>query len=198
MKQLGLCLFIALFIIDVANAQATAPKSKSYPTAESAALTDADTKWADEYGPWDFSGLVGWYSPALGIQALAAYRVMDNLIPDLDESLSLESGITLVTSNENVSGMGVTRSSFEIPIAARWDFRIPNTPIMAGPAAGFSYLNNSAVVNVNGQNDTNRGSGMFFRAGIFGMYRLQEQMWLRTDLTTGSFTTFKLGMTYAL
>jgi hypothetical protein len=194
-------LLIALFGIVVtgsfAKAASTA-KTKVYPTAESIAITDADTRWAHEYGPWDFSGLVGWYSPALGIQALAGYRILDNVIPDVDESLSLESGVTVVTANESVTGMGVSRTSFEIPLLARWDFRIPDTPLMVGPIAGFSYLSNSATVSLNGVTDTSRGSGLFFRAGAFGMYRLQEQIWLRADFITGSYNTFQVGMAYAL
>ena len=137
--------------------------TKAEPKISIPHISYADTAWSSNYGPLDFSGTLGFYDGRFGMQALAAYRLVDSIIRDINESLSVEAGIGQL-------GVG----TFEIPIMARWDFRVNNTKFIFGPKAGLTYVPNK----VN------------FQIGAMGIYQFMEEFGARADLLLGSYTTF--------
>src|ERR1700677_2007586 len=101
-----------------------APAKKYNPYVTPA--NPVDTRWAQAHSPWDFSAMLALYSPGFGVGARAAYRILDSLIPDVDDSMSIEAGIGYVGASNTYGGLSVSYSLIEIPVLARWDFRLDN------------------------------------------------------------------------
>jgi hypothetical protein len=177
-----------------ASARATYQSPKKYVAP---APTGIDTQWADSHGPWDFSGLLGLYNPGFGFEALAAYRVADNLINDLDESLSVETGIGYSYANDTYFGTGISYSQIEVPFMARWDFRIPNSRFIAGPRGGFNYFT-AGTATVNNVQITQRGGALYLQLGGFGMYNFNDKWAARVQLMFINYTVITFGATYFL
>jgi hypothetical protein len=155
-----------------------------------------DTRWAAAHSPWDFSGLLGLYNPGIGVQALGAYRVLNSVLEDVDDSLSVEAGIGYVGATNTYGGVSVSYSLFEIPVLARWDFRLSNARFVVGGNAGFVYMagSNTTVNNVS----YNTGTGLFFLIGGQGMYRFNDNWAVRVNIDVGGYTIFAVGATYFL
>lgn len=159
--------------------------------------SDLDTRWANHNGPWDFSGMLGLYNPGFGLEGLAAYRIVDNLIPNIDDSLSVESGLGYISVNDSVAGTNVSYSTFEVPIMGRWDFRLNDSRIIVGPRAGFTYLSGGTVT-IGGTSYSVRGGGLYLQIGGFGIFRFNDQWAGRAGIAVGGYTTLTLGVTYFL
>ncbi|MCC6277017.1 MAG: outer membrane beta-barrel protein [Oligoflexia bacterium] len=193
-------ILLSAIILSAQLALAQGARSGKYTTGAqtSKTLSEEDRSWANEYGPWDFTAFVGFYNPGMGIQGLAAYRLLDSVLPNVDDSLSLESGLGFVSASETLGGQSVSYTAIEFPIQARWDFRIPDTAFMVGPRAGINYLTAGGSTTVNGVTYKSRGSEIYFQAGGHATYRLTEQWWLRTQVMFGSYTSIAVGGSFAL
>jgi hypothetical protein len=173
------------------------PKEWQEPKKFVASSSDIDSQWADSHGPWDFTGVLGLFNPGVGFQALGAYRINDNLIKNVDESLSFETGIGYLVANDSYAGASVVYSEIEIPFMARWDFRIPKTKVIAGPRMGFTYLSAGTITSQAVQ-VTMRGGALYYQMGGFGMYQINDQWAARVQLMFVNYTDLTFGVTYFL
>lgn len=147
---------------------------------------------------WDFSAVIGLYNPGTGFGARAAYRIVDDLIPSANDSLSIESGLSFISVSESVLGVSSSYSVVEIPVHARWDFHVANKKLLVGPVAGFNYLTASSVT-VGGQTVTvSRSGGVYIQLGGSGIYYFSDNFGAQAQLLIGSYTTLMLGINYAL
>ncbi len=206
MSKFTAVVFVALVILTslggLASAQSTTPihPRKKVITATHAQNVVPHSVY-DRHGttPWDFSGMLSLYSPGFAIGGLAAYRLTDNLLPKVDQSLSVESGVNAIFVNDNYGGASVSYSLIEIPVQARWDFYFDQGKFLVGPRAGFNFLAGSSNVTVNGTSySINRGGGVYFQLGASGMYYFNPQWAVRAIIELGGYTTLALGLNYAL
>jgi hypothetical protein len=172
---------------------AAAKKYKPYVTP----ANPIDTRWASAHSPWDFSGMLALYSPGFGFGARAAYRILNSVIEDVDDSLSVEAGIGYIGASNTYGGLSQSYSLIEIPILARWDFRLDNARFVVGGNAGFSYLGGSSVT-VNGTNYSTGGGTLYFLLGGQGMYRFNDNWAVRANLDFGGYFSIAAGVTYFL
>jgi hypothetical protein len=210
-------LFALLFAGALVSAQALAADTNTHPATKKTTVaqqhrthrtthttTPSYTSSYNSYSstapasPWDFSGQLLIWNPGVGFHALAAYRVLDNVVPNLDNSLSVESGLGFVSISDSVNGLGVSYSFIEIPIMARWDIRIRDSNFIVGPRAGFEYLAGGGSVTVNGVNVNVRGNSLYFQFGGFGEYKFNSQWAARVDLMLVNWTAINLGVAYFL
>jgi len=197
MKHLRLALVILTIIIgitDITHAQSPrrpVRKYRPYVTPSN----PIDTRWANDHSRWDFSGLLGLYNPGFGADARVAYRVLNSVLEDVDDSLSAEVGIGFVGQTNTYGGQSVSTSLVEIPLLARWDFRINNTNFIVGPNVGFGILaGNSVTVN----NVSYSTGGFYFLIGGQGIYKFNEHWGARANVDFGGYTNFSIGATYFL
>jgi hypothetical protein len=167
-------------------------KYKPYVTPAS----PIDTRWANAHGPWDFSGLLGLYNPGFGIDARIAYRVLNSILEDVDDSLSVEVGVGFVSATNTYGGQSISTSLLEIPILARWDFRINNTNFIVGPNLGIGILTGASTTVNNVTYTTGPGFGILI--GGQGMYRFTDHWAGRVNVDFGDYTALTLGATYFL
>lgn len=154
----------------------------------------------DRHGttPWDFSGMLGLYNPGVGFGVLAAYRVTDSILPHVDQSLSVESGLNFISVSDNLAGSSISYSLIEIPIQARWDFYMAQGKLLVGPRAGFDFLTGTSVT-VNGVSySIARSGGLYFQIGGSAIYYFSPQFGVRANLSIGGYTTLAIGVNYAL
>ena len=156
-----------------------------------------DSQWAQSHSPWDFSGLLGLFNPGFGFEALGAYRVADNVLTNIDDSLSIEAGLGFFAASSNVIGGSYSYSEVEIPIMARWDFRIPNSKFIAGPELGFTYFT-AGTVTVNNVQYAQSGGGLYLQLGGFGMWQFNDKFAIRGELKIINYTVIAFGVTYFL
>ncbi len=192
-----LIVFLAVFTLASA-AQAQTPRRKA-PAARPAKY-EYRTPVASTMpaSPWDFSAMLGLYNPGVGFGALAAYRILDQVLHEGDNSLSFESGINFVSVSDSVASSSVSYTLIEIPFQARWDFRLSEGKLIVGPRAGFNYLSGSSVTINNVNYTISRSGGIFFQLGGFGMYRFTENLAARIGIGFGGYTSIMLGLNYAL
>lgn len=198
MRKIKLALVILAVIFggtQSSNAQqkrTTVRKYKPYVTPAS----PIDTRWAAAHGPFDFSGLLGLYNPGFGVDARIAYRILNSILEDIDDSLSIEAGIGFVTASNTYGGSSVSYSLLEIPIVARWDFRINNTNFIVGPNLGVGILTGNNVTVNNVSYTTGPGFGILI--GGQGMYKFTDHWAGRLNVDFGGYTALTLGATYFL
>ena len=141
-------------------------------------------KWPTKANPWDVTGQIGLYNTATGLGGLAAYHVLDDVVNDLDDALSVEFGLTYVYWNSGFYGNIVASgSAIEIPVMARWDIYLSDKTWVVSPRAGLTYV-------------TSQGLG--FQLGASAMYPLDERLAIRGGLSIGTYTTFAFGLNIAL
>jgi hypothetical protein len=158
---------------------------------------ETHTRFSDSSSPWDFSAMLGLYNPGVGFGGLVAYRLVDELISG-NNSLSVESGLNYVSVSDTLVGSSISYSVIEIPIQARWDFKVLDGKLIAGPRAGFDFLTASSV-SINGVSySISRSGGLYFQLGGFAIYRFTEHLGVRANLSIGSYTTLGIGLNYAL
>lgn len=179
----------------LSHAQTRRPVKKYRPYVTPS--NPVDTRWALAHSPWDFSGLAGLTSNpgGFGLNGRVAYRVMNSILEDVDDSLSAEVGIGFVAVTNTFNGQSVSYSLLEIPILARWDFRINDTKFIVGPNLGVGILAGSAVT-VN--NVSYSVGGVNFLIGGQGIYRISEKIGIRANVDFGGYTSFALGGTFFL
>lgn len=207
MKNLYLPIFIAVLCLSqlasAAGSSGSATKkaapAKARPRVETAHVKESYSSngWASHYGPWDFSGLLAFNTPGIGFQALAAYRIVDHLVEDLDDTLSIESGIGYLSASDTYFNTTYTYTYFEIPIMARWDIHIRDSKFTLSPRAGFYYLTGGTTT-VNGVSVTTRGGSLYVQLGGAAFFHLSDEWALRADLAVGGFTNISFGATYFL
>ena len=200
-------LLSALLFVSVSFAAGTAKKTTvktKTRTVEQTNYNESSStkgKWAQHYGPWDFSGLLALNNPGFGFQALGAYRFLDNVIPDLDDTMSFETGLGFISVSENLNVPGYNNNStysyIEIPIMVRWDIHLPASRFTVGPTAGFYYLSGGTQT-VNGVNASTRGGNLYFQLGAVGFFQLSDQFALRAQVGVGGYTNLSFGVTYFL
>jgi hypothetical protein len=155
-----------------------------------------DTRWASSHSPWDFSGLLGLYNPGFGVNVRGAYRILDSILEDVDDSLSIEVGVGYVGASNTYGGVSSSYSLIEFPILGRWDFRLNNTKFIVGGNTGFVYFAGSNVT-VNGVS-YNTNNGLYFVIGGQAMYELNKNWAVRADVDFGGYTILSVGVTYFL
>jgi hypothetical protein len=190
--QILLLSLVAVLSFNPGRAEAQSRNSRASYTP-----SDVDTRWADRTGPWDFTGLLGLYNPGFGISARGAYRILDDVIRDVNDTLSIESGLGLVIVSDNVGGSSYSSTVFEFPVMGRWDFHLPDSKFTVGPQLGFTYLSGGSVT-INGVNYSVRGGSVYVEIGGFARYDLNENWGLRFDLAVGGYTVIHFGATYFL
>jgi hypothetical protein len=202
MKQLKFAvLVLSVFTIlaegqsGLAQTRRPAPVRKYKPYVTPA--NPVDTRWASAHSPWDFSGMLGLYSPGFGFGARVAYRVLNSVLENIDDSLSVEAGIGYIGATNTYGGVNSSYSLIEIPMLARWDFRLDNSRFVVGGNAGFSYLGGSSVT-VNGTNYSTGGGTLYFLLGGQGMYRFNDNWAVRANLDVGGYFSIAAGVTYFL
>jgi len=122
-----------------------------------------------------FFGLGMNYFDGFGLQGRYAARLLDNVIPDLNNSLYIEGGIGM-TFYGKVSGTdGVT--GFHFIVTGRWDFQVNHDWTLFGNL-GFGY---NAVSS--GKKAGVSGGGFFPAGGVGAMYALNQDWALRADLS---------------
>jgi hypothetical protein len=200
MKQLKFAIMLlsvlpALFMGQASFAQTRrAPVRKYKPYVTPA--NPVDTRWAAAHSPWDFSGLLGLYNPGFGFGARAAYRILNSVIEDVDDSMSIEAGFGYIAATNTFGGISFSYSLIELPILARWDFRFVNSRLVVGGNAGFGILVGSSVTN-NGVSYST-GAGLNFLLGGQGMYRFNDNWAVRATFDFGGYTSILAGVTYFL
>jgi len=198
MKTKAVLFILTLFITTpMASAQSHRRSSTHTTTTYSHYDADIDTHWGNTHSPWDFAALLGFYNPGTGFGGRAAYRVLDNVLPNVDDSLSVESGLGIISVSDSTPGGSYSITIFEIPILARWDFRIPDTKLILSGTLGFDYLSGGTVT-INGQSYAVRGGTVYVQIGGVGQYMFNENWGARLGLAVGGFTLITLGGTYAL
>ncbi|CAM6005659.1 unnamed protein product [Sphagnum balticum] len=185
-----------------AKAQAPAPGRRAAPPAKRykpyvTPSNPIDTRWASVHSPWDFTAMLGIYNPGFGFGARAAYRILNSILEDVDDSLSVEAGIGYIGASNTYGGVNSSYSLIEIPVLARWDFRLDNARFVVGPLAGFSFLGGSSVT-VNGTNYSTGGGTLYFEVGGEGMYRFNDNWAIRANLEFGGYFNIAAGATYFL
>lgn len=177
---------LCLFVVSTASAQA----KKTYAHEKYQNTT--------RNHEWDFSAMIGLYNPGTGFGARAAYRIVDDILPSANDSLSIEGGLTFVSVSESFVSTNVSYSVIEIPIHARWDFHLANNKFIVAPEAGLNYMT-AGTVSVGGVPYTAaRGGGVFVQLGVSGIYYFTENLGARAQLLIGSYTTLGIGLNYAL
>lgn len=176
MKFLLLGLLIFTTVASEAQTRRRKPyQSPSYSTPKSSPSYESNysSSYASSPSRLDFSGTVGFHFSGFGVLGLAAYRVLDDVLFQYDNSVSIESGVGAIFWDT---------TSVEIPIMGRWGFKIPNSDFTAGPRIGGAYLS---------------GPGGFFgQVGGFGMYKYNSDISIRADLGFGGYTSLMVGATY--
>jgi hypothetical protein len=200
MKKLSLLALALTFLClapQVGQAQSRRTVRKTYKPYVTPPA-DIDTRWASSHSPWDFSGVIGIYNPGFGLGGRVAYRIVDNIVSDVDDSLSLEFGLGWVGASNTYGGTSVSYSLIELPAMGRWDFRLRNTNFIVGPQLGLSYLAGSSVTGGNNQTYSTPGGSIYLELGGFGIYRFSEKWGARADLKVGGYFSFTFGATYFL
>jgi hypothetical protein len=193
-KQLSV---LALALLLTLSAQAKTPvKGTSTPPKKT--YYETHTRYSSDASPWDFSAMLGLYNPGTGFGALAAYRIVDDLLPNATDSLSIESGLNYVNISDTIASTSVSYSVIEIPIQARWDFKILDNKLIVGPRAGLNYLTAQSVSIGGTSYSVSRSGGLYFQLGGFAIYKFNENWGARAGLAIGSYTTLSLGVNFAL
>lgn len=157
---------------------------------------EIDQRHSDLNSPWDVTGNLGWFNPGIGFGALGAYRVVNNIIRNFDDTLSVEAGLNIVSVSETLGGVTTDYTALEIPVMGRWDMRLKRTKFTVAPLAGFSIVTGGTQT-VNGVNYDTRG-GLYIRIGAAGFYEIDSKWLARAQLTFGSYSALTFGVTYRL
>lgn len=167
------------------NAMASGSKRPAYSTP-------TKTHYSSSYSPWDFSAMLGLYNPGVGFGGLAAYRIVDGLLPSSNENnLAVEAGFNFISFTSSLGS--VAYSVIEIPMHARWDFKVMDGKLIVGPIAGFNYWISSGYTFAG----TNYSiGGLFLQLGGSAIYNFTENFGARAQLAVGGFTALTIGITY--
>jgi hypothetical protein len=192
--------FLSLSSISLAETRskssAVKKPTRTHVVEESKTYSDG-SRTSHKLGPWDFSGTLGLDNPGVVLEFNAAYRVSDYVVEDLDDSLSIESGLGFITVSDNWGPYSYSYTAVMIPIMARWDIHLRDSKFTLSPRAGFDYLTGGSQT-VNGVNVSTRGGALYFQVGGVGFYDLSDRVALRAGLAVGGFTTINFGVTYFL
>lgn len=122
-----------------------------------------------------FFGIGSGFFDGFGMQARYSSRVIERVLPDLNNSLNIEGGLTITFygTREGQSGvLGVGGLA-----VARWDFQMDKNFIFFGDVGlGVSGISNNMKDHV-------RGGGLFPAIGIGAMYNFTNEYALRADLS---------------
>lgn len=131
---------------------------------------------------WDGSALLGFSGPGIGIQGLVAYRVIDDVLREADDSMSFETGVGIISASDSFK-KNHSATVFEIPLKMRWDIHVRNSKFTVSPDAGFVYISED---------------GLNIQIGVSGIYSYSSNMKLRFGIDVGGFSTLFVGLNFLL
>ncbi len=156
---------------------------------------DIDHRWSDLKSPWDFSAQIGIFNPGVGFGVLGAKRVQNSILPRIDDSLSIEAGLSYLSISDTLDGISVSYTAYELSGFGRWDFRFQRFIFAA--RGGLTFLSGGRVT-AQGRDLATRGGRLYIELGPSFFYELTNQLYLRANLLLGGYSQLTVGVTYFL